>query len=206
MISTDIGVWIAGLLTLAAWSFVYKDNKVFRFVEYTFVSTTIGYTIVIGIKSLKDIAYTPILAGNYHLIIAVILGLLIFTQLSRQTTWISKYPVAIIVGTALGVGARASISGTIVPQVIANISLPYGSTWDIINTIVIVVTSVTSIFYFFFTRDITKHPVTSTLSRIGRVAIMIALGSGFGYTILGRFTLLLGRLQFIWYDWLGLVV
>jgi hypothetical protein len=42
------------------------------------------------------------------------------------------------------------------------------------------------------------------VSRVGITFLMIGFGASFGYTIMGRITLLIGRLHFLFYDWLRL--
>jgi hypothetical protein len=204
MISNDIGIWVAAILTIIVYSFVYKDSKIFHFAEYTFVSTTIGWTLVATLKSLKDIAYIPILKGNYNIIIALFLSVLIFTQINPKWVWISRYPIAFLVGANLGVGARAQVSGNIIPQLIALINLNFKTSKDILNSLIIILFTLSTLLYFYFTKEVTKNPYTLILNKIGRYAIMITLGAGFGFTVLGRFTLMLGRLQFLLYDWLGI--
>jgi hypothetical protein len=203
MISLDIGVWIASILTIGVFSFVYKDTKIFRFCEHTFVAVAMGYSAVLVIKSLVGVAIIPIQQGALHLIIPILLGLAIFTQLSRRQAWVSRYPVAVYVGTSLGVGLRSQIAANVVPQIIATIGFPFGTPWDTFNSVVALLSIVGTIFYFYFTKNVFKNPATRNLNLIGRYAIMIALGAAFGFTILGRFTLMLGRLQALVYDWLG---
>jgi len=34
---------------------------------------------------------------------------------------------------------------------------------------------------------------------------MITFGAGFGYTVMGRIALLVGRIEYLLYDWLGIL-
>ena len=36
--STDPGIWVAAILTLAVFSFLYRENPVFRFAEHLLVA------------------------------------------------------------------------------------------------------------------------------------------------------------------------
>src|SRR5437867_4655624 len=47
-VSTDLSVWIAALLTLFAFSFLYKDNPLYKFAEHLFVGVSAGYYIVLN--------------------------------------------------------------------------------------------------------------------------------------------------------------
>jgi hypothetical protein len=45
-VSHDPGVWIAALLTLFIFSFLYKDNPLYKFAEHLFVGVSAGYIVV----------------------------------------------------------------------------------------------------------------------------------------------------------------
>ena len=40
---------------------------------------------------------------------------------------------------------------------------------------------------------------------VGLVFVMIAFGAAFGYTVMSRISLLIGRAYFLFHDWLGLI-
>jgi uncharacterized membrane protein (Fun14 family) len=42
------------------------------------------------------------------------------------------------------------------------------------------------------------------VSRIGIGFLMVGFGAGYGYTVMSRVSLLIGRFQFLLGDWLGL--
>ena len=46
-LSTLPGVWISALLTLGIFSFLYKDNPVYKFCEHLFVGISAGYWVVL---------------------------------------------------------------------------------------------------------------------------------------------------------------
>jgi len=43
------------------------------------------------------------------------------------------------------------------------------------------------------------------MARIGRMFLMIAFGASFGYTVMARISLLIGRFYFLLGDWLRLL-
>ena len=57
--------------------------------------------------------------------------------------------------------------------------------------------------YFYFSRE--HKGVLKVTSRIGIVFIMIGFGAAFGYTVMGRISLLIGRLQYLFGNWLGII-
>jgi len=42
----EIGIWAAALLTLAIFSFLYKENPIYRFAEHLLVGVSAGYYLV----------------------------------------------------------------------------------------------------------------------------------------------------------------
>jgi hypothetical protein len=54
--------------------------------------------------------------------------------------------------------------------------------------------------YFFFSKE--QNAVTSRIARLGIWFLMISFGAAFGFTVMGRIALLLGRLNFLILNWL----
>ena len=50
------GAWISVFFTLAVYSFLYKENPIFRFAEHTFVATGVGYYIAFNVWYCYDLA------------------------------------------------------------------------------------------------------------------------------------------------------
>ena len=42
----DVGIWVGALLTLCIFSFLYKDNPLYKFAEHLFVGVSIGYVVM----------------------------------------------------------------------------------------------------------------------------------------------------------------
>ncbi|MFQ5500167.1 MAG: hypothetical protein ACE5FH_10905, partial [Candidatus Zixiibacteriota bacterium] len=68
---------------------------------------------------------------------------------------------------------------------------------------VILIGVITGLVYFFFSKEHTG--LFGSASRVGIWVLMITFGASFGYTVMGRISLLVGRLTFLFGDWLGLV-
>ena len=58
------------------------------------------------------------------------------------------------------------------------------------------------LFYFFF--SVEHKGVSGGISKVGIWFLMVSFGASFGYTVMGRVSLLIGRVQFLIYDWLQL--
>lgn len=127
---------------------------------------------------------------------ALVLSLMMFSKFTRNFSWMARWPLAFVVGAFAGVNVIGYTSSDLVIQVQANM-LPFvvddGRWWDTANNIIMVVGLVCALLYFFFSR-----PHTGALgwaSRIGIYFMMISFGASFGYTVMGRISLAIGRAQ-----------
>ncbi len=72
-----------------------------------------------------------------------------------------------------------------------------------LTNVLLVVGLLGTLTYFFFSL---KHKgVLGGLARIGIVFIMVGFGASFGYTVMSRVSLLIGRMNFLLHDWLHVV-
>jgi hypothetical protein len=181
-------------LTLAVWSFLWKINPVYRFAEHVFVGFGAAhFAVVVYHGTIKPNLLAPLKEGNLLLIIPGILGLLYLMRLSPKTAWLSRYPMALNMGVAAGVGIRSVLQGTLFPQMLS-LFQPMTD----INQVITVVGVLSTIFYFFFGFE-AKGPAKG-VKHVGRIVMMIFFGAIFGNTVMSRLSYLLGRLQFIFGD------
>ena len=223
------GIWVAAFLTLCIYSFLYRDNPFYRFAEHLFVGISVGYGIVIAIhQGVIPLAWDPLseavtalwteiigettpetrdaLWGLFK-IIPIAIGLLFFARLSPRHTWLIRYPIAILIGFGAGVAIPnvlqanifAQTRGTIEP--FATINAGTLSAWDIFGAVLMVVGVICTLTYFFFSVE-HRGPI-NWLSKVGIAFLMIGFGAAFGNTVMGRLALMIHRVGFLIYDWLG---
>lgn len=204
-----IGIWVAALFTLAIYSFLYKENPLYRLGEHLVVGISMGYFIVVTYDQVIKPRLIDAIASEhqYILFIPAILGLLYMTRFFPKIAWLSRYPIAFIMGTSMGVGFPLTIKASVLRQLEATILPLYetGMPWQIVaGNIVLVLGTLAALIYFFFSKP-HKGPFFGTGSKIGIWVIMIGFGATFGFTVMGRISLLIGRIQFLLNDWLGLI-
>jgi len=196
--SLDMGIWVAGLVTLAILSHVWKENPFYRIAEHLYVGISAGHAVVMAWGNIRDTAVKPLAEeGQLVWIIPIVLGVLLYARYFKGVAWIARFPVAVMVGIGTGVAVRGAIHGDFVQQISATIRV--GS----VNDILLLVFVAASLSYFFFSRTI-KGPVAA-IPQLGRVVLMVAFGAAFGTTVMGRMALLIGRIQFVLGDWLGVM-
>ncbi len=224
-LTMDFGTWVAAFLTLCAFSFLYRDNPFYKLAEHLFVGVSAGYYIVLNYwtviwpnllqplgKALHgqgvDATRTGMFAaelGDYRgwLLLPGVLGLLLFTRLFGKIGWLSRWPLAVIIGVYAGIKTTGFAQGDFVAQVQASLQpLLLPSPWLTFSAIVFLVGLVTSLLFFFFSRE--HKGALAVASRTGMYFLMIGFGAGYGFTVMSRISLLIGRFQFLLENWLGL--
>jgi hypothetical protein len=199
-----IGIWVAAFYTLGVFSITVKVNPWFKFVENTFVGLAVGYSTVMVLKSIGGMAVTPLIMGDMWHLIPLIAGLLLFTRFVKPIAHLSRWSIALLIGLGTGLGMRGAIDGMLRAQIDAMFISPivFGNAMQSFNNAIIIVMTLTVIFYFIFSKE---HTGTSgTLAKVARLSMMIAFGASFGNTITFRVNLLIERMMFLLHEWLGL--
>lgn len=220
--SGDFGVWVAALVTLFIFSFLYKDNPLYKLAEHLFVGVSAGYYIVLNFWTvIYTNLYSPLAAafggtleggpfaasqGDYRAwyILPGILGFLLFTRLSSKIDWVSRWSLAVIIGVYAGLKTTGFAQGDLVAQVEASLRplwIP-GDLLGSLDAIIFTVGLIASLLFFFFSRE--HKGALGAASRLGILFLMVSFGAGYGYTVMSRISLLVGRFQFLLEDWLGM--
>ena len=233
-------VTMSAFLTLAIFSFLYKDNPFYKFAEHLFVGVSAAFwmtqafwsTIVgnlfprlsEGLSTFFMVPYQSS-AWNFTFWIPVIFGVLLLMRLSSKHGWLSRWPLAFIVGTTAGLNFVrylrsdfiVQISSTFVPLLgrephqwqgighfFSNFDMSAtGQFAAMLSSWVIFLGVFCGIIYFFFSKEHTG--LFGRASRVGIWILMITFGASFGYTVMGRISLLVGRITFLFRDWLGII-
>ena len=208
MDASILGAWVATGLTLFILSFLYRDNPLFKLAEHLYVGVSVGYTIVKAYDTvLVHLILKPIFEqGEIALLIPVAIGSLMLTRYAPKASWLSRYAFAFIVGVGSGLAIPRVISSYILKQIEDTVRplmmLVPGEgltfTWNVLNpasglnTIIILLGVSSVLFYFFFSVEHTGPG--KAVARMGILFLMIAFGAAFGYTVMARMSLLIGRL------------
>lgn len=202
--STDIGIWIAAGLTLCVYSFLYKDNPFYKFAEHLFVGVSVGYTIAIAWhEPIKKLIFHPMKAeGDFTVLIPTAIGLLMFSRFVPKYRWLIRWPLAFMIGVGAGASIPRTMQSLIFMQTEATLQ-PLTFTLAAINPIIIAIGVLCTLIYFFFSVE-HKGPV-GVASKLGTFFLMVSFGAAFGYTVMARISLLIGRAYFLLHDWLHIV-
>ncbi|MBM3326968.1 MAG: hypothetical protein FJY65_08325 [Calditrichaeota bacterium] len=232
-LSQTITLWVGAALTLMIFSFLYKDNPFYKFAEHLFVGVSAAYWMTVAfwttfIPNLIAYLYPPsmgwfaarpeeaavVVQNLYALewwqrwmrLVPLILGLMMLTRLTPKWAWISRWPMAFIIGFSAGTNLTrylqsdfiAQIRSTLIPLLVFDSQgFNFGGS---LSNLIIVGGVLACLVYFFFSKE-HKGWFGST-ARVGIWVLMVAFGAAFGYTVMARISLLIGRMNFLG-RWIG---
>lgn len=225
-------IWIAALVTIGIYSYLWNDNKLYRMLLNVMIGLGVGYNIIVIWKNvLGPLWWDPMVKGFAAVgagfapgstgalwILVGLLGALWYFQFSRKYLWLSR----IVIGMTLGAGAGMTFKQQLLlnaPQItdsfrplvaradgtplVGGSAQPL-SLWMSLNNIIFVVTIVCVMVYFLFSFEHKSAPMRAT-ARTGRWLLMISFGAFFGNTVMTRMAVFLERLQFLVNDWRPIV-
>jgi hypothetical protein len=228
----DTFLWtgLAVALTLCTFSFLYRDNPFYKFSEALFVGVAAGYfTMILWYTGLvptlfdrlwmdpdqhwyqiwKGGWWTGLVTGRWWYIFPGILGLMMWFRFSKKKSWISRYPIAFYLGIATGAAIPLEMQNRVNRQLADTLFAPdfsVGGLVGIVNgvsDIIIIIGVVCALFYFFF--SLAHKGTIGVVAKIGIYILMIGFGASFGYTVMGRISLFIERIQTI-RDWVDMGV
>lgn len=227
-------VTFAAFLTLAIFSFLYKDNPYYKFAEHLYVGvsaaywmsqgfwgTLVGSVIPYTSKSLSVFFQVPFQYYRYHYYIAIAFGVILLLRLFPKIGWISRWSLAFIIGTTAGLNLPRYLRSDFMSQInntfqplfvdwqgvgnfVSHFSLAAGGQFIMSFTNWVIVFGVLcGLVYFFFSKE--HKGWFGVASRLGIWILMVTFGASFGYTVMGRISLLIGRITFLFQDWLHIL-
>ena len=224
-LSRTIGIWVAAFFTLFIFSFLYRDNPFYKIAESVVVGVSAAYWMVVGFwttivpnllgKLAPEWIKTWAMPGldteaEYIYLVPLIMGIMLIWRLAPKGGWISRWPLAFIIGTTAGIRLIGFIHADFLGQIrntIMSLAVYSPETglnfWDSIKNIIIVIGVLTTIVYFFF--SIEHEGLVGQTAKVGIWFLMITFGAAFGYTVMGRIALLAIRMEFLMNDWLWLI-
>ncbi|NLF24523.1 MAG: hypothetical protein GX589_02550 [Deltaproteobacteria bacterium] len=212
-------VLLGGIATLGIYSFLIKENPVFRFFEHLFIGIAAGLGSVLAVKNflwpriLKPLlgldivtypdgtsshAYNPLLLLY---IAPMLFGLLYYFIYSKKHAWLAK----LVIGFSLGMAGGLAFKGffnQMLPQLFSSFKPLVVMTetgvdlWRSLENTFFVFTLLIVMYYFFFSFNFSIKR-SGKLSYAGRWLLMVCFGAFFGSTIMARLSLLVERLEFL---------
>lgn len=201
-----VQIWIMAFFTLAVFSFLFRDNPIFKFAEHLYAGLSAGYYIGLYYDTIitQQLIVPVTQNGRYHLIIPGILGLLMFARLWPKFSWLARTGLAFVMGTTAGVYLLSELHGNVLGQMAGTMApQQIGGMPSITLSLLVIVGVLTTLIYFYFSKA--HVGALGATAAVGIWFIMISFGAHFGYTVMGRVSLLIGRMYFLYNDWIGAI-
>lgn len=220
----QITILFGGIGTFAVFSFLWKENRFYRFFEHLFVGVSASFWSLYTVKNLLwpkvlmpmlglniDVYPDGTLSAPYNpynlfFLLPLLFGALYYTIFSSRFSWLSR----LVIGFSMGLAAGASFEGImtgITPQVLSSFKplIVASSTGGIdylksLDAIVYVTTLLSVLYYFFFSFG-REGRLPNIVRGYGRILMMLCFGAFFGSTVMARMALLVERLQFLVDQW-----
>ncbi|MCD4655587.1 hypothetical protein K8T06_16825 [bacterium] len=224
--ATDFWSWLAALLTLAIFIFLWKDNSFYRTAEHLYIGVANGYSVTliwynvvvpnmyVPLKGAVNLAreegfswalLDPFNDFNFFIILPMMVGALYITRFIPNISWMIRIPIGITMGYYTAISIPASFKASIVRQLESAILTGADfSGWFVgFCATVVFLRTIATLVYFFFSAE--HKGVLKPISEIGIMTVMVGFGASFGLTVMARISLAIGRFIFIFRDWLGVV-
>jgi hypothetical protein len=226
-LARTIGLWMAAFFTLTIFSFLYGDNPFYRVAEAVLVGVSAAYWMVVGfwdviVPNLMSKLWPVIVqrwampgltgpeaARNLWYLVPFALGIMLLWRMLPKGAWISRWPLAFIIGTTAGLQLVAFLHGDFLAQIrnsiLPLVAMDHGifNFWDSVKNLLIVAGVLCCLVYFFFSFEHTGF--VGKTAKVGIWYLMITFGASFGYTVMGRIALLAIRIEFLLDNWLWLI-
>jgi len=186
---------------------------VYRFAEHVFVGSFAGHAIGTAVGNIHRFGYVPLttdFAKGWHFIIPGILGLMLYARFIKGYAWVSRWPIAYLVGNGVGLSLFTSLNSQAILQARATMidmivhdkagEFLLNRTFDsflLVFGVLVVLT------YFIF--SIPQSGPIKRVSQAGRWLMMLTFGVSFGNVVAGRISLLLGQIFALLTRWLGVI-
>lgn len=217
-----LGVWVAALLSLCVFSFLFKDNILFKLTEAIFVGVSVGYGIVLSwnaglhpkvvvpfmefVRAMDEKTRAEWIWACYMLV-SLGIGILYLSRFTPRHAWLSRLPMAYLMGIGIGIGMPLTIQSFIFEQMRATlipVVVRTNGQWDWVATAgnITLLVGVLSVLYYFFFSVKKSDPVSKVVSHVGIAYLMVGFGASFALTVMARVALLSGRVQFLKDEWI----
>jgi len=152
---------------------------------------------------------------DYWPLVALLMGILTLAPfVAPKQAWLTAIPFAFYIGAFTGPAIPSTIQASILTQLYgtasafseAGTSLISGTfaPWQLFSTFLLLIGIASTLWYFYFSLE-HKGWLGGGASRLGIWFVMVGFGAAFGFTVMARVSLLLGRVFFLFRDWLGII-
>jgi hypothetical protein len=217
MLPESFLITMNGIFTLAILSFLFRDNPVYKTAEHLFIGVAAGYYVALEWQNVfQPNLWQPLVgAGDasprWVLLVPFVIGLLMFSRFVPRYAWLSRWSLALMVGAYAGLAVIGAAQGDLIRQVeatmvpvIATENVPWFDPADpsgpsAINNLILAIGLFASLAYFFFSRE--HRGALGGIAKLGIWFLMLSFGASYGFTVMARYSLMIGRLDVLIREW-----
>jgi hypothetical protein len=199
-----LATWVAALATLVVFGHLFGERRLFPLAQLLLAGLLTGYLVVLAIgEVLVPRLVAPMLAAPAERLdlwpgLALVIVLAGARYLPRPAVAV---PVAVVIGGLAAFALGGAVVGTLLPQVAAGIVVTGAPGEVAVGLGSLVLTALVAIG---FLHGVPRGPALAAASGAGRWLLVAGLGGWLGYLLVSRLALLVDRLSFLLFDWLGI--
>ena len=134
-----VGIWVAALMTLGIFSFLFKDNPLYKVCESILIGVSAAYWMVYAFWStlvpqlfaklsptlvrehvMPSLAVSATPTQDFLLsLVPLVLGGMLLWRLAPKGQWISVWPIAMIIGVTAGLRITSALESDFLAQIAA---------------------------------------------------------------------------------------
>ncbi len=200
-----IGTTLAALVTIAVWSYLAGERRLFAAAQHLLAGLATGYFVLISVREvLVPRLAEPLLANpGAHLVLwPALIGVVALASARWLPRQVAAVPIALLIAGTAAFALGGALAGTLLPQLAASL-LPGASTaGGMLNAVISLL--ITVLVLLAFLHGARGGRLSDGAAGVGRWLLVGGLGGWLGFLLMSRLALLVERLRFLLVDWLGI--
>lgn len=198
------GTWVAALVTIVIFGRLLGERRIFALAQYLLAGLATGYLVILAVREvLVPRLLDPLLTDGgarpaLWLAVPVVVAMAGAPYLPRR---VAGVPVAILLGGIAAFALGGAIVGTVLPQLASGIVLP-GRAPAVLNGLIALLVS--GLVLVSFLHGGPRRRLSAGAAAAGRWLVIGGLGAWLGYLLVSRLALLVDRIAFLMFDWIGI--
>ena len=203
----EIGLSAGFILTLMIYSYLIRDNFLYRIAVYVFVGLAAAFTAIVTLESVivpwLDVTVGDVDDDMVDLgigFVPILLMLLLLFKTSARLALFGNLGIAAIIGVGAAVSLVGAIVGTLLPLAAETVNAGKG---DVLEATIIFVGVTSSLIYFQYLArrkpdgEIERSRSIKTIAVIGQGFIVVTLGALYAAAILTSLTIFSERVGYM---------
>jgi hypothetical protein len=207
----ELGLTVGFILTLMVYSYLIRDNLLYRIAVYVFVGIAAGFVTIVTVDSVLIPWFNLTLESNNIEgaglgLIPVMITLLLLFKASPRLGCLSNLGMAFMIGIGAAVALVGALTGTLLPISFETMNEGSGDKWQ---AIIIFVGVASSLVYFQYMAhrtpagEIERNRAVRWMSLVGEGFLMVTLGALYAAAILTSLIIFSDRMSFVLSQVLG---